>query len=166
MLQKGTDSTAKALLSYCKEHTGDLGGATRTMEEAIAMATDEGNPEQGAMHANLSSLLAQQEKHEQALQHAWVAARGGFHETYQTICAIYHALGNDRMMCDALNEAVRYGYGPAIVASAIMLYESGEPRKAEENMALLEETGYTPTPEEQSQIALAKAAGRIDASRN
>ncbi len=165
-LQKGTDSAAKALLSNYQGHIGNLGEATRTVQEAIAMATQEENPDKGAMYSNLSELLVQQGKHQQALEYAWPAARGGFSEAYQTICAIYHALGNDRLMCDALNEAAQFGYGPAIVASAVMLYEGGESKEAEENMALLKETGYIPTPEEQSQIAFAKAGGRLNLSVN
>ncbi len=165
-LQKGTDSEAKLLLSNYQSQIGNLDEATRTIQEAIRMATQEENPAKGGMYKNLSTLLLQQGNHEQALEYAWPAARGGFPEAYQTICAIYHALGNDRLMCDALNEAARFGYGPAIVASAVMLYESKRPREAEENIALLQETGYTPTPEEKSQIAFAKAGGQIDQSIN
>lgn len=164
VLEKGSDSVAKDLLGYYHECMGDLSQATRTIEEAATMAAQEGNPEQGAMYKNLSQLLVRQGKYEQALKYGQAAARGGYPETYQIICAIYHLLGNDSMMCNALNEAVRYGYGPAIVASAVMLYESGEPRKAEENLALLQETGYTPTPEEESTLALVKAGGRLNTS--
>ncbi len=165
-LQKGTDSEAKLLLSNYQSQIGNLDEATGTIQEAIRMATQEENPAKGGMYKNLSALLLQQGNHEQALEYAWPAARGGFPEAYQTICAIYHALGNDRLMCDALNEAARFGYGPAIVASVIMLHESGESKEAEENMALLEETGYMPRPEEQSQMAFAKAGGQVNQSIN